>query len=75
MRKKNLSHQHANNNIIKFRSEANFKFTDETLQKRYETIVANIEKQAADEEAARQTQSNENQPAEENNQETGDTAE
>ncbi len=61
--------------LIKFRSEANFKFTDETLQKRYETIVANIEKQAADEEAARQTQSNENQPAEENNQETGDTAE
>lgn len=61
--------------LIKFRSEANFKFTDEPLQKRYETIVANIEKQAADEEAARQTQSNENQPAEENNQETGDTAE
>lgn len=61
--------------LIKFRSEANFKFTDETLQKRYETIVANIEKQAANEEAARQTQSNENQPAEENNQETGDTAE
>ena len=61
--------------LIKFRSEANFKFTDETLQKRYETIVANIEKQAADDEAARQTQSNENQPAEENNQETGDTAE
>ena len=61
--------------LIKVRSEANFKFTDETLQKRYETIVANIEKQAADEEAARQTQSNENQPAEENNQETGDTAE
>ena len=61
--------------LIKFRTEANFKFTDETLQKRYETIVANIEKQAADEEAARQTQSNENQPAEENNQETGDTAE
>lgn len=61
--------------LIKFRSEANFKFTDETLQKRYETIVANIEKQAADEEAARQTQSNENQPAGENNQETGDTAE
>ncbi len=61
--------------LIKFRSEANFKFTDETLQKRYETIVANIEKQAADEEAARQTQSNENQPAEGNNQETGDTAE
>ena len=61
--------------LIKLRSEANFKFTDETLQKRYETIVANIEKQAADEEAARQTQSNENQPAEENNQETGDTAE
>ena len=39
--------------LIKFRSEANFKFTDEFLQKRYETIVANIEESAAQEEAAK----------------------
>ena len=39
--------------LIKFRSEANFKFTDEFSQKRYETIVANIEESAAQEEAAK----------------------
>ncbi len=39
--------------LIKFRSEANFKFTDEFLQKRYETIVANIEESAAQEETAK----------------------
>ncbi len=37
--------------LIKYRSEANFKFTDELLQKRYETIVKNIEESAAKEES------------------------
>lgn len=37
--------------LIKYRAEANFKFTDETLQKRYETVVASIEESAAKEEA------------------------
>lgn len=40
--------------LINFRSEANFKFTDEFLQKRYETIVVSIEESAAQEEAARE---------------------
>lgn len=39
--------------LIKYRSEVDFKFTDEDLQKRYETIVASIEESAAQEEAAR----------------------
>ena len=37
--------------LIKYRSEANFKFTDELLQKRYETIVKNIEESTAKEES------------------------
>ena len=40
--------------LIKYRSEADVKFTDEDLQKRYETIVASIEESAAKEEAAKQ---------------------
>lgn len=39
--------------LINFRSEANFKFTDDFLQQRYETIVASIEEEAAQEEAAK----------------------
>lgn len=58
--------------LIKFRSEANFKFTDETLQKRYETIVANIEEQAAAEEAARNAQPTDEQTSAETNQETAE---
>lgn len=37
--------------LIKYRSEVNFKFEDELLQKRYETIVKNIEESAAQEES------------------------
>lgn len=33
--------------LIKYREEVNFKFTDETLQARYETIVNNIKESAA----------------------------
>ena len=40
--------------LIKYRSEADVKFTDEDLQKRYETIVASIEESAAKEEASKQ---------------------
>ena len=40
--------------LIKYRSEADVKFTDEELQKRYETIVASIEESAAKEEASKQ---------------------
>ncbi len=58
--------------LIKFRSEANFKFADETLQKRYETIVANIEEQAAAEEAARNAQPTDEQTPVETNQETAE---
>ncbi|MDE5977139.1 MAG: peptidylprolyl isomerase [Turicibacter sp.] len=43
--------------LINLRSEANFTFTDEVLQQRYEKIVANIATQAAAEEAARTTTS------------------
>lgn len=58
--------------LIKFRSEASFKFADETLQKRYETIVANIEEQAAAEEAARNAQPTDEQTPVETNQETAE---
>lgn len=37
--------------LIKYRSEVNFQFEDELLQKRYETIVKNIEESAAQEES------------------------
>ena len=41
--------------LIKYRSEVNFKFTDETLQKRYETIVASIKESAAAEESTEES--------------------
>lgn len=39
--------------LIKYRTEANVRFTDETMQKRYDTVVANIEESIAAEEGTK----------------------
>lgn len=42
--------------LIKYRTEANVKFTDESMQKRYDAVVANIEKSIAAEDTAEKTE-------------------